>query len=189
MDIELNTILVALMFVTILSMGIGNILGAMAEDFHHSPTGRRSRLHVAWISLILLVHFNIFWNTKALLEVTEWTFAGFLIAIAGPVLLFLATSILLNRAPSDDANEQENLFVQLSGRFFAVFALLQIWIVAAGFAMTGSFVDNDVTNVVFLLLAVLLAIVKSDRVQLIGLVTAWGLGLASFAISWMNSKP
>jgi len=177
------------MFVTILSMGIGNILGTMAEIFHHSTEGRRSRIHVAWIVLVLLVHFNIFWHTKALLEVEQWSFGGFLIAIAGPVLLFLATSILLNRPPSDESEGQEDLFFQLRRRFFIVFGMLQIWIVSAGFSMTGSYVTTDLTNVIFFLLAILLATKKSDRVQLIGVMTAWGLGIASFTISWISTKP
>ena len=189
MDIELNTILVALMFVTILSMGIGNILGTMAEIFHHSETGHRSRIHVAWIVLVLLVHFNIFWNTKALLEVEQWSFGGFLIAIAGPVLLFLATSVLLNRPPSPETGDQQDLFTQLCRRFFIIFGLLQIWVVSAGFAMTGAYVPTDLVNVIFFVLAILLAINRSSRVQLIGLITAWGLGVASFTISWLGSKP
>ncbi|MFT5234046.1 MAG: hypothetical protein ACI9UK_001598 [Candidatus Krumholzibacteriia bacterium] len=189
MDIELNTILVALMFVTILSMGIGNVLGTIAEIFHHPTNGNRSRIHVGWIVLILAIHFNIFWNTKALLEVDNWSFGGFLIAIAGPVILFLATSVLLSRPSISEPENQSGLFAQLSRRFFLIFGILQIWVVAAGFAITGSFVNSDIVNVVFLLLAILLATKTSARVQLAGLVTAWGLGIASFAISWVSSRP
>jgi len=36
MDMPLNTLLVALMFVTILSMGIGNILVTLADVFNHA---------------------------------------------------------------------------------------------------------------------------------------------------------
>jgi len=67
--------------------------------------------------------------------------------------------------------------------------MLQIWIVSAGFSMTGSYVTTDLTNVIFFLLAILLATKKSDRVQLIGVMTAWGLGIASFTISWISTKP
>ena len=55
MDIELNTMLVALMFVTILSMGIGNVLVTLADVFNHATRSRRSRVHVAWVVLLLLL--------------------------------------------------------------------------------------------------------------------------------------
>ncbi len=102
MDIDLNTMLVALMFVTILSMGIGNILGTMADIFNHATSARRDRVHVGWIVFLLLVHFNLFWYTKAILDVEVWRFGGFLMAMAGPVLIFFATNILLTDPPEED---------------------------------------------------------------------------------------
>jgi len=60
MDIQLNTLLVALMFVTILSMGIGNILSSLADIFNHATSSRRHPVHISWIVLLLIVHFNLF---------------------------------------------------------------------------------------------------------------------------------
>ncbi len=182
MDIDLNTMLVALMFVTILSMGIGNILGTMADIFNHATAARRDRVHVAWIILLLVIHFNLFWHTKAILDVAEWSFGGFLIAMAGPVLIFLATSILLTNPPDEDPVDLQKFFVRLGRRFFVVFGLTQAWVILAGYAMTRVFVVTDLVNVAFLILAVILATSKAHRVQLAGVVTAWGLGLVGFAI-------
>jgi len=107
MEVQLNTLLVALIFVTIVSMGIGNILATMADVVNHVSASRRSRVHVAWIILMLVIHLNMFWHTKAILEVEEWRFAGFLATIAGPVLMFFATSILLTN-PRDRAGASMN---------------------------------------------------------------------------------
>ncbi|MDX2472719.1 MAG: hypothetical protein QNL91_03350 [Candidatus Krumholzibacteria bacterium] len=186
MDIDLNTMLVALMFVTILSMGIGNILGTMADIFNHGTTARRDRVHVAWIILLLVVHFNLFWHTKAILDVAEWTFGGFMIAMAGPVLIFLATSILLTNPPDENPADMQKFFVKLGRRFFFVFALTQVWILLAGYAMTAVFVVTDLVNVAFVILAVVLATAKAHRVQVAGIAAAWGLGLASLAIRGLN---
>jgi hypothetical protein len=186
MDIDLNTILVALMFVTILSMGIGNILGTMADIFNHATAARRDRVHVAWIILLLVVHFNLFWHTKAILDVSEWTFSGFLMAMAGPVLIFLATSILLTNPPDENPVDLQKFFIKLGQRFFFVFALTQAWVLLAGYAMTRVFVVTDLVNVGFLVLSVILATSKAQRVQLAGVVIAWGLGLVGFLIRGLS---
>ena len=186
MDIGLNTLLVALMFVTILSMGIGNILGALADIFNHATPSRRDRVHVAWIVLLLLVHFNVFWHTKAILDVEDWRFAGFLLTIAGPVLMFFATSILLTDPPDLEPERLRQFFDDLGRRFYLMFALLQVWIVAVGGALTGSFVTTDLANVAFFVLALLLAAKPERPYQVPGAVAAWSLGLVGLALRWIQ---
>jgi hypothetical protein len=185
MDIQLNTLLVALMFVTLLSMGIGNILVSLADIFNHATPSRRDRVHIAWIALILVVHFNLFWHTKAILSVEDWDFAGFLLAMAGPVLLFFATSILLTVPPEDFQPNLASFFLGLGRRFFLMFAVLQAWILTVGYSMTGIFQIYDTVNVAFVALGLGLAFSHSERIQKLGIILAWGLGLAGFAISWL----
>jgi hypothetical protein len=185
MDIQLNTLLVALMFVTILSMGIGNILISLADIFNHATPSRRDKVHIGWIALVLLVHFNLFWHTKSILSVEDWQFGGFLLAMAGPVLMFFASSILLTNPPTDDEPHLGEFFTALGQRFFWMFAILQVWIVGVGYSMTGGFVPYDIVNVLFGILAVVLALAGSHRIQVFGIWFAWGLALASAAISWL----
>ena len=185
MDIQLNTLLVALMFITILSMGIGNILMSLADIFNHATTSRRSRSHIAWIVLLLLVHFNLFWQTKAILDVENWEFGGFLLTMAGPVLLFLATSILLTSPPEGEQENLTSFFVGLGRRFFLFFAILQAWIIVIGITLTGSFVVTDITNAAFLVLALALASSANDRFHNVGIILAWALGVASLFIRWL----
>ncbi len=186
MDIDLNTLLVALMFVTILSMGIGNILGTLADIFNHASAARRDRVHVTWIVLLLIIHFNLFWHTKSILAVEGWEFGGFLLTMAGPVLMFFATSILLTSPPEDAAADLHGFFVGLGRRFFAMVALLQAWIVVVGLVMTGTFLATDLVNVAFVVLAVVLAMSTAPRSQFIGVLSAWGLGLASLVVRWLT---
>jgi hypothetical protein len=163
-------------------MGIGNLLGTMTDIFNHATPARRDRIHVAWIVLLLLVHFNLFWQTKAIVDVEDWRFGGFLMAMAGPVLIFLATSILLTNPPETKPVDLQKFFVDLGRRFFFVFALTQAWIILAGYALTGVFIVTDLVNVAFLVLSLILASSTAPRVQAIGIVTAWGLGLAGLVI-------
>jgi len=186
MDIQLNTLLVALMFITILSMGIGNILISLADIFNNATSSRRDRLHISWIVLLLIVHFNLFWQTKAILDVEGWKFGGFLLTMAGPVLLFFATSILLTDPPEDDPENLTSFFVGLGRRFFLFFALLQAWVMVVGFTLTGSFIVTDLVNAFFLVLALTLATSTSARFHKVGTLLAWGLGLAGFTIRWLG---
>ena len=185
MDIQLNTLLVALMFVTILSMGIGNILISMADIFNHATPSRRDRIHIGWIVLMLLVHFNLFWNTKAILDVEDWQFGGFLLTMAGPVLMFFATSILLTDPPENFKPDLVSFFVGLGRRFFLMFAAVQAWILVVGYSMSGVFLISDTVNVAFVILGLLLAFNPGERTQKLGVILAWVLGLGSFAVRWL----
>ena len=185
MEIELNTLLVALMFVTILSMGIGNILTTLADIFNNATSSTRSRGHIAWIVLLLMVHFNLFWHTKAILDVEDWAFPGFLLTMAGPVLMFFATSILLTPPPEEFQPSLDAFFAQLGRRFYGMFALLQFWIVAVSYLMAGSFVMTDLVNILFGLLALALVLNDGRRLQAIGVWLAWALGVGSLIIRWL----
>lgn len=186
MDIQLNTLLVALMFVTILSMGIGNILGSLADIFNHATPSRRDKVHIGWIAMMLIVHFNLFWHTKAILEVENWGFGGFLLTMAGPVLMFFATSILLTEPPEEPKPDLNSFFFRLGQRFFMMFAILQAWIVVVGVSMTGSFIPSDAVNVGMLILAIVLALKASEKMQIVGICLAWGMALGSGVIRWLG---
>lgn len=176
MDIQLNTLLVALMFVTVLSMGIGNILVSLADIFNHATPSRRNRVHVGWILLLLLVHFNMFWHTKEILNVEDWRFGGFLLAIAGPVLMFFATSILITNPPDDSKTDLDSFFSDLGRRFFVMFAVLQGWVVVVSYSLSGNFVLADGFNLAFMVLALVLAARKDQIIQVAGIWVAWCLG-------------
>ena len=117
MEIELNTLLVALMFVTILVMGIGNILMTLADVINRATSAQRAGLHNGWIVLLLLVHFNLFWHTKEILNVEQWDFTGFLLIIAGPVLVFFATSALLTNPSAEEQEDLKGYFLRVGRPF------------------------------------------------------------------------
>ena len=60
-----TTLLVAIMFVTILAMAIGNVLMACADIAgglrHPVPEG----IQLSWICLMLLASLSLFWETTA----------------------------------------------------------------------------------------------------------------------------
>lgn len=189
MDIELNTLLVALMFVTILCMGIGNILVTLADILNRASSSRRSRAHVSWMSFLLLAHFNLFWNTKEILNVERWRFAGFLLTILGPVLLFFATSVLLTAPSGEDEADLDALFLRLGRPFFLLLAAVQVWVLGAGYTLSGGWVIQDLLNLLLVILALGLASSRSSRAHSVGAMLAWILMLGVWVIRWWVEHP
>ncbi len=163
-----TSLLVALMYVTILSLGIGNVLGALAEIVRKGRDTQLDPVHIVWIALLLGAHFNLFWHTLDLLIVERWSFTGFLYVISGPVLIFFCTGILVAE-PSDspDVGARAHYF-RVSGRFFLLFALLQIWIVGVDIVLGRGFTSAGAFNAGIFALVLVLAFWRNYRAHIIG---------------------
>ena len=68
MDVS-HALLVALMYVTILSLGIANILGSLADAVARPPSSQFDSFHTSWSLLVLFAHFDLFWQTLEILGV------------------------------------------------------------------------------------------------------------------------
>ena len=96
-----TTLLVAIMFVTILGLAIGNILMTCAEIAGGLRHPMPERLHLSWILLMLLALLNLFWETTTILDIENWLFIQFLYVIAGPMVLLFATSVIAAPAQTE----------------------------------------------------------------------------------------
>lgn len=64
-----NALLVAMMFVVLLTIGIGNIIMALAALVDRRTPIKPDAIHTSWVVLLLLVHFNLFWHVLDILTV------------------------------------------------------------------------------------------------------------------------
>lgn len=175
-------LLVALMFVTILSMGIGSVLAALAHAVRGGPEARLDRVHVAWIALLLIFHLNLFWHTLDLISVEEWRFEGFLYVIAGPILLFFSTDVIVApRIGSPEASAKLH-YLTLSGRFLALFALTQAWIVGADVILGRGLTGQGMINGLGVVICVALVMVKAYKVHVVGIATVWLIYLVAILL-------
>ena len=176
-----NSLLVAIMFVLILSLGIANIVAALASLVGRTPTIKVDPLHVNWTLILLLIYLNLFWHTTDLLVIEQWAFAGFLYIVAGAILIFFATSVLVPEASLGDTDLRAHYF-QVSRRFFSLLALLQVWIIGADLILTGEMTTAGIGNAVALGLIVVLASTQQLRVHVAGTAVTWVLYVAAMSL-------
>ena len=151
-----DSFLVAMMFVMILSIGIASVLGGLGnivkdrvEDFHWLP--------VAWVGLVLFSHLDLFWNTVLIVAIEEWRFTGFLYMVCGPVLLFLAATVLVSESAKGESMTSLTHYLEVSPYFFALLALLMLWNLGADYLLGEKLlifkIQHGIELVIFLVLA------------------------------------
>ena len=179
---NMNTVLVALMFVTILTMGIGNVLTTLAAIVHAGQTEGRDRLHISWIALLLVAHLNLFWHAVDIIAIENWKFSSFLLIITGPVIMFFATNIMLAKGSSGDGIDPPSRYLNISKRFFTLFVLLQFWSIFVELIFGDGIVVTLLFEVAFITLALILLVSQSYRVHATGAAVAWVIYLTMFTL-------
>ncbi|MBT8056515.1 MAG: hypothetical protein KJO72_06200 [Gammaproteobacteria bacterium] len=166
-----TTLLVAIMFVTVVVTGIVSILMSLSE----LVTGHQkiAPLQANWLIFLLLTHLNYFWNTTLLLEIEGWTFLAFTGFIIGPIVLLFATNMAIAMRPeAEGSSDLDRHFLEFSGRFFLLLFLVQMWLVGVDFSFDA--VDYltylaGLAGLVFLLLM----LTKSLKAHAAGAVLVW----------------
>lgn len=122
-----TTLLVAIMYVTIVATGLINALMAVSDIVGRKR--KNASIHTAWIVLLLISYFGFFWETTAILDVEGWDFLSFLAFIAGPVVLLFATNLIIAAPDAGSDPQLDEFYFDLSSRFFVMLALVQGWII------------------------------------------------------------
>ncbi len=165
-----TSLLVALMFVTLLSMGIGSAVSTFSVIIEKGKTSGYSIIQIGWLGLLLLTYFNMFWHTVDLLSKDTWGFVGFLYIMAGPVIIYFATSILI--ASRNQEHEGQTV---VQPRFFVVVLLLQMWIITVDVILGNNILSNNVLNIIIALKVIGLIYSPKMQVQRYGLMASLAL--------------
>ena len=128
-----NALLVAMMFIVLLTMGIGNLIIALASLIDKRTPQQSDMLHTSWQLLLLLMHFNLFWHVLDIFDREGWQFLEFLYIVSGAVIMYFATSILLPDQSSSNKQDVHAHFLNVKQQFFGFLGLLQIWIIGFDF--------------------------------------------------------
>jgi len=180
-------LLVAMMFVMILSLGIVGLLSSVAGSAVKGKLSLGSRMRSNWTWILLIQLLSMFWSTMTLLEVPDWSFVSFLFILVGPILLFFAASILI-------ATEEVEIKAEASGapdlsyRFFYMLAGVEAWMVAVDLTMGTGFTISSAGNVAFGLVVLAMAMKPVTKLWLAGTVLAWLLTLAHLILEGIGSQ-
>ena len=68
------TLIVALMYVTILSFGLASLLTSLGLLIKENSTTKVSSVHLQWILILLIVHFNMVWHAVYFTSVESWSY-------------------------------------------------------------------------------------------------------------------
>lgn len=168
-----NGLLVAMMFIVIITIGIGNVLMAIAGTVEKGWSRKEDGMHTSWVLLVLLAHFSLFWHTLDLLDVETWSFFGFLFVVTGPILLFLTTSILISPGGGESRRNEHYYAVRRS--FFTWLVLLQLWFIGIDFVLRGELIGSTVLNGFALFVALSLRATAKESHHLLGTSVMWVL--------------
>jgi hypothetical protein len=161
-----TTLLVAIMYVTIVATGLINLLMTLSDIV--GGKHKTDRIHTGWIILLLVVYMSFFWETTAILDIEGWDFLSFISFIVGPIILLFATNLITSPADVEEGAMLDQYYFEQSARFFLLLCLVQAWIIGL------DVVFQNVNYVTYLtafigILFIVLMISKSYRVHIAGL--------------------
>ncbi len=158
-------LLVAFMFIMILSFGIANILTGLSD-----LADRRAHLAIhwlpfGWLLLLLLIHFGMFWDTLDILLVEDWDFIGFLYVNFGPILLYVATGTVLPRESGEGASGPREHYFRVAPLFFLLLSLGLLWGLGIDFILQDGLEASSVWTIAGIPILVLLALNRKASVH------------------------
>ena len=174
-----TTLLVAIMFVTIVVTGIVNILMFLSNLL--AGESRASTLHKSWLILLLVIYLCFFWQAQLILEINGWQFLSFIGFILGPIALLFAANLVTTGHNEDEQTGLDQYYFSFSKRFFLLMLFVQVW----GIGLDLVFESVDWITYLDALIGVLfvvLAISKNYRLHVTGAVLAWPAFLARAAL-------
>lgn len=173
-----TTLLVAIMFVTIVVTGIVNILMFLSNLL--AGKSRASTLHMSWLILLLVIYLCFFWQAQLILEINGWQFLSFIGFILGPIALLFAGNMVTAGYEGDDQAGLDQFYYSFSKRFFLLMLFVQAWGIGLDIAFESvDFVTylDGVIGVLF----VALMYSKNHRLHVTGAVLA-GLAFLTRAV-------
>ena len=175
-----TTLLVAIMYVTIISIGLSNLLMTLSE-----LAGGRARspdkVHLSWLILLLFAYLSYFWQTTVILDVENWQFISFIAFLIGPICLLFATNLLIVLPENEEVSAAEH-YMQQSNRFFLLIGAFNVWLVGLDVVADSIAIQTWLAGAIAIFLFGLMAS-DSYRVHKIGAPAGWVLFLTSIGLS------
>lgn len=155
-------------------LGIVRWLSALAEYLR-----RKQTLDIAhyWVfnlqaSYQFLLHIIMWWMLWGLRDSTGFNFLTYLFLLTGPVLLFLASSILTPNVETDGADTKQH-FLSVRPLYSTVLIFYWLWALALGPLLRGALAPTAALLALFLALSVTLRATENHKVHGVVVILNW----------------
>jgi hypothetical protein len=110
----------------VLGLGITNLLMGFARIVQMRGQVKVFWPAIVWGLVLLVIHVQTWWTMFGLRNVETWTFAGFSMVLAQPILLFFLSALVMPDFDRDEALDlKANYFAQVRW-FFGIIVVLLI---------------------------------------------------------------
>jgi hypothetical protein len=181
-----SALLVAIMFVVLLSIGIGNILMSLAAMVDRRSPLTASPLHISWIVLLLLLYFGFFWHTRDILSVEDWHFGEFLYVMLGPVFILFASQVLLPDPSHADTGAADENYWSVCRPFFFFLAGSQLWVNGVDLILSDGLTRAGGLNGLAAVFALVLAFSRNRTVHVLVATAMWLLFLTKWLLTGLG---
>ncbi len=163
----------------VVGLGISHLLAGMARVIRRRAEVRFYLPSVLWMGALFLAFIQIWWAIFGWRALDAWTFPGFALVLAIPVLVYLLSYLLVPEGEADDGIDLRARYFENRRWFFGILALVPLTSLAQEAVLTGAIARdaNPVFLLGFLALAVVGLLARSDVVhRLLAMVAVGALG-------------
>lgn len=182
-----HTLIVALMYVTVLSFGLASVLTSLSLIIKRGNGINVSNTHLNWLLILLLVHFNMVWHAVLFTNIESWSYHSFLLIVLGPALAFFSANILAPEPITGTSAElQSEQYFSFIRQFLILFGAIQLWAISADFILGRGTTGSAVFNMVLAILAFILFQSRSFKTHTICIYVIWLIYITTIALRSMG---
>ncbi|MFC1689406.1 hypothetical protein ACFL07_07105 [Pseudomonadota bacterium] len=159
------------------------LITAFGEMIKRRKQVRPYWLHGAWLVLLLLVYFHVWWSFWEFRLATNWNYLAYLFLLTGPVALFTASSLLIPDLGESSEVDSKSFYYHNHRSFFAAMSVAVTWGISVYPVLFGQLDPIFEWLLLFLAVMVTLAITKNETVHKLLTLVAWLL-FATFVASY-----
>ena len=176
-----TSLIVILMFSSVVGIGVANILMTFAGVLSNSDLRLTRSIGAAWLLILLLTFLSMFWNSTLLLRREEWSFALFLFAITGPILLLFATNVMAQRLTAPPAAATTDADTNIR-RFLVLFAMVHAWLIGMDQVLDSGWTWMSVGSAVLIVATLVLALVGNEGMRWLFTLFMLGVTIADIVL-------
>ena len=183
------TLIVALMYVTILSFGFASLLTSLGLLLKSDKELRVATIHFNWILILIIIHFNMVWHAVLLTNIVSWSYHAFLIIVSGPTLAFFTATILAPTSSKNASNDQLiTHYFSLKDQLLILFCAIQVWTITSDYLLERGLTGSALFNAILIIISAILYKSGSEKMHTYSIYFIWAIYVTSIGESRSERK-